>query len=106
MDDYISREKVLQNQYLSDMFDRYALEYIPVINARVVETIPAADVRPVMRGEWLKSEWGYPDRTLTCNVCGFEYDSTDYNHPKFQQKLLHYCPNCGATMMGGNNDDA
>lgn len=60
-------------------------------------------LRPVVRGEWLKSEWGYPDRTLTCNVCGFEYDSTDYNHPKFQQKLLHYCPNCGA-MMGGNNN--
>lgn len=59
---------------------------------RLTKLIPIA--------KWLKSEWGYPDRTLTCSRCGFEYDSADYNHPKFKQKLLPYCPNCGAKMMG------
>ena len=50
------------------------------------------------KAKWLKSEWGYPDRTLTCSRCGFEYDSTDYQTPKFEQKLLPHCPNCGAEM--------
>ena len=50
--------------------------------------------------KWLKSEWGYPDRILTCSICGFEYDSADYNSKKFKQGLFNYCPNCGANMEG------
>jgi hypothetical protein len=56
-------------------------------------TIDPESLRP--KGKWLKSEWGYPDRTLTCSACGFEYDSAYY-----KQKLFRYCPNCGAKMEG------
>lgn len=48
--------------------------------------------------KWLRSEWGYPDRTLTCSKCGFEYDSTDYNSKKFDQKVLPNCPKCRSRM--------
>lgn len=61
---------------------------------------PTADVAEVWHGEWIKSKWGYPDRTLTCSLCGFEYDSADYKTQKFEQKVLPYCPNCGARMDG------
>ena len=66
----------------------------------VLDECPTADVVEVVHGEWLKSEWGYPDRTLTCSLCGFQYDSADYKTPKFNQKVLPYCPHCGARMDG------
>lgn len=67
--------------------------------------VPAADVVEVVHGEWIKSKWGYPDRTLTCSVCGFEYDSTDYNTSKFEQKVLPHCPVCTAKMDGGRKEE-
>lgn len=45
------------------------------------------------RARWLKSEWGYPDRTLTCSHCHYEYDK-----PKSKQRPPSYCPNCGFKM--------
>lgn len=68
-----------------------------------IDEAPTADVVEVVHGEWLKSEWGYPDRTLTCSLCGFQYDSADYKTPKFNQKVLPYCPHCGARMDGGKH---
>jgi hypothetical protein len=58
---------------------------------REAPTIDPESLRP--KGKWLKSEWGYPDRTLTCSACGFEYDSAYY-----KQKLFRYCPNCGTKL--------
>ena len=47
--------------------------------------LPAADVRPVVRGRWIDVE----DSTLsTCSVCGFNVGAYTF----------HYCPNCGADM--------
>ena len=59
-------------------------------------------IKLISTAKWLRSEWGYPDRTLTCSKCGFEYDSTDYNSQKFKQKVLPYCPNCRRKMKLDN----
>lgn len=50
-----------------------------------IASIPAADVRPVVRGEWRKI--GKTGCIFVCSAC----DKT------FPCKT-HYCPNCGADM--------
>jgi hypothetical protein len=66
--------------------DDWEIEYA---NDRLDE-IPAADVRPVVRGEWrqTKDEFGIYNK---CSVCGKEY----YCGPIAP---FNFCPNCGADM--------
>ena len=57
-----------------------------------IRKLPAADVAPVRHGRWVTQ-----DETRTkfmCSLC----ESKNYGgHEKF-------CPNCGATMDGGDSD--
>ena len=55
-----------------------------------MQSIPAADVRPVVRGKWLpKSEIG--DCCYQCSGCGFVRDA-------YILDIGNFCPNCGAGM--------
>ena len=47
--------------------------------------IPAADVRPVVHGEWI-----HLSKSDKCSVCG--YDTGKYEPPTW------FCPKCGADM--------
>ena len=60
----------------------------------LIDSIPAADVAPVVHGRWEKhgSKW----QCTGCKVL-MSIDGTP------QENLLYYCPNCGAYMMGENN---
>lgn len=51
----------------------------------ILDDEPAADVRPVKRGEW-----GSDMSTAKCEHCGHAF-------PAFM-RLYNYCPNCGADM--------
>ena len=54
----------------------------------VVDDIPAADVRPVVRGKWQPWEQDRPPlKWYSCDYCGFHALSKS-----------NYCPNCGADM--------
>ena len=60
-----------------------------------IDNIPAADVRPVVRGKWKVSvHKTYYD--VSCSVCGinsfFQVDEKD------SVSYANYCPNCGADM--------
>lgn len=61
-----------------------------------MQDIPAADVRPVVKGEWLKikQESIYQLPTFyyvySCSICG--------HRPA--ERLTNFCPNCGADMKG------
>lgn len=57
----------------------------------LIDSIPAADVRPVVRGRWIKY---YPHNSdmLTCSECE-KYWILDGDQYDF-----HFCPNCGAWM--------
>lgn len=57
---------------------------------RVIAGVPAADVRPVVRGKWrqTKDEFGIYNK---CSACGKEY----YCGPIAP---FYFCPNCGADM--------
>ena len=74
---------------LSDLVDTFA-------------EIPAADVAEVRHGRWTIAEDDYYGLNIVkCSVCHEEWcfeerdDVFDLNY--------HYCPNCGAYMMGENN---
>ena len=49
-----------------------------------IRSIPAADVRPVVRGKW---EYNPGDNIPYCSECMMPQDSE-----------CNYCPNCGADM--------
>ena len=99
MSDYIDREAFvasLRNDPLFDLLDRYGI-------ASVLEAFPAADVQPVVRGEWLPEkedvEWGCSTVRYRCSHCGRlpHFDKESY---KFL--LSDYCPKCGADMRRAN----
>ena len=83
MDDYISREAALTALQDSDLFNTTERQL------RAIRELPAADVAPVVHGQWVDN--GIPDSILNgCSVCGFTCGSSSF----------FYCPNCGAKMDG------
>ena len=56
-----------------------------------IKAIPAADVRPVKRGKWIKYAPHNSDM-MTCSECEKYWilDGDQYDY--------HFCPNCGADM--------
>ena len=58
------------------------------------ETIPAADVRPVVRGKWIDRDDDYYGWNMwACSACGEEFVLTE-GTPDMND--YHFCPNCGA----------
>ena len=56
--------------------------------------LPAADVRPVVRGEWKPIDLTYGRSYYFCSACEETVDMpTAMGIPMFR-----YCPNCGAKM--------
>jgi rubrerythrin len=56
----------------------------------IVNSIPAADVKPVVHGKWESHGEGFK-WVYICSVCGF----VD-GHP--MNDRMNYCPACGADM--------
>lgn len=78
--EYIDREKLiekLRKDPLFDLVERYGI-------TGVIESIPAADVRPVVRGRW---EYNPGDNIPYCSECMMPQDSE-----------CNFCPSCGADM--------
>ena len=77
--EYIDREAALSAQNksmnLNEMRER-------------LKRIPAADVRPVVRGRWIETKTGFH-----CSACKAKAKGT-----KDGALLSNYCPNCGAKM--------
>lgn len=89
----------------------------------VLHDVPAADVVPVVRGEWKwQEEWEtFPNTDAFhlrrygwyCTNCGIELGEyltkaigrrVDLDDD-FSKPDLKYCPNCGCRMLGGDKDD-
>lgn len=97
MAEYITKKaaiKAVENAPI-ELFQSEWEEIEEAINA-----VPAADVAPVVHGRWLHS--GYTDHleVVKCSEC---------NHEAFAISLYvcdgNYCPNCGAKMDGGADND-
>lgn len=99
MADYIERENAY-SAIRSNMFDkmrtfpkrrkRLIAMLLDLIN--VIGSIPAADVRENVHGEWGSVCGSYQCKNCGCTV---PYDDAIMYLPK-----LNYCPNCGADMKG------
>jgi len=61
----------------------------------VLNSIPAADVRPVVRGKWTDKRTIEHDGEWYCTACGKEI--TIYMGADREDRYA-YCPNCGARM--------
>lgn len=63
---------------------------------KAIKTAPAADVAPVVHGEWID----IPDGTETiCSYCKASWNVFDNDTYRF-----NYCPNCGAKMEREDED--
>ena len=69
--------------------------------AENIRKLPAADVRPVVKGKWVQTGGKYSRnkmidrRILTCSVCGNVLSMEGVNAGRGD---ANYCPNCGADM--------
>lgn len=54
---------------------------------KTVKALSAADVRPVVRGEWARIDYVPHGHDYKCSACGWKNDMP-----------THFCPNCGAWM--------
>lgn len=61
------------------------------------KNIPAADVAPVMHGEWRENGLNGYAYAFICSKCGY-IDGYPFND------RFRYCPNCGAKMDGGDGN--
>lgn len=97
MGDYVDRKR------LKEAIREDALNCLSCYNGEVldlvlmdIDEVPAADVRPVVRGRW---EWMGPCRDnggrlwATCSACGERQRLGDYTS---------FCPHCGADMRGSD----
>lgn len=103
MTDYISREAAIAEQkrfcgYLdNDMLNRLEI---------ATRKIPAADVRPVVRGKWLTGNDNprtYGRIRAMCGRCGAFALADMVNAGSYKERLSNFCPNCGADMREENN---
>ena len=65
-----------------------------------VEKVPSVNAMPVVHGRWKD----YPDCGVTvCSACGWSIEECFYDPTTL--KPYPYCPNCGARMDGGKDDN-
>lgn len=95
MGEYIEREAAKRALADSDVVPKYKADNRPVTD-KIIDDIPAADVAPVVHGRWMES-----GPLLECQSCGEIYSRLGGN----AGKLWNYCPNCGAKMDGGVDDE-
>ena len=89
MSEYIDKGKLIdyfKDTYGGGIEENTCIWYQEVI--RDIDEMPAADVEPVRRGEWIEDDYAFN----RCSECGYEFDSPEIKTP--------YCPNCGAKMGG------
>lgn len=62
-----------------------------------IDQQPTADVKPVVRGEWIDEK----DSPYYCSICGrYQYDAT----LEIMTGDWKYCPYCGADMRGDEDE--
>lgn len=91
MAEYISRQKALEEMH------KWCDPCGSGIEA--ILAVPTADVAPVVHGQWIEDH-----DYLKCPECGVmaKWDFTFFD----DIGNWNYCPNCGAKMDGGDNNEA
>lgn len=90
----IDADKLLTNAVIiSNLEGQVEWSAVPAIN---ILAAPTVDAVPVRHGHW-ETNSDRPD-TLICSVCKCGFDMWKHDPHNF-------CPNCGAKMDGGDDDE-
>ena len=92
---------VLNDKYMDGIHD--GLKRALSILAYDVKDIPAADVVEVRHGKWTDHRTIEHDGEWYCTACGEEVTICSCGKDKTWK--YRYCPNCGAKMDGGADDE-
>lgn len=94
MDECIKRDVVMKGIMAAKWMDGYD----GAMAMEIVASAPAADVAPVVHGQWIEDH-----DYLKCPECGVmvKWDFTFFDIGNW-----NYCPNCGEKMDGGDGDAA
>lgn len=95
--EYIERNVLLQHKRKMRGFDLNEEFWDEAVLCEEIKQIPAADVAPVVHGEWKR----YRDKWCCSYVCSVCEKPAIYGI-SYEPRLSNYCPNCGAKMDGGN----
>lgn len=66
---------------------------------KIIDDAPTIESEPVRHGEWLYNDMCLPN-CAECSECGWKSSVSGD-----EISSCHYCPNCGARMDGGKNND-
>lgn len=88
--EYIEKERALQ------LLEENASDDEVFFAARAIEAEPSADVKPVVRGEWVKVDADL----YWCSHCHSEIEMRDIYIAE-----CRYCPICGAYMRREKDDE-
>ena len=90
MDDYINRQAAID--YVEENKRRLGITNCNAWNFKdILRAQPAADVAPVVRGKWIRSNNEEICLTVKCSVCGM-------SQPLWAKRDYEFCPDCGAKM--------
>lgn len=93
MSDYIERSKLAKATEIwrNQLIEIYGEndEYVKCLDSVLlgIDNIPAADVRPVVRGKWIEPRFSENVYGVECSVC---HTTWDYG--------TNFCPYCGSYM--------
>lgn len=94
--EYIEKERALQ------LLEENASDDEVFFAARAIEAEPPADVKPVVRGEWIdKFNKGKAHMQSFCSACGKHSGIGGIESNRHKP----FCPNCGADMRKEVNDE-
>lgn len=114
MAEYI--DKVAFNCAIREAVRRYPNSFYNGLEVarQIAHDFLAADVAPVVRGEWLTGNDNprtYGRIRAMCGRCGAFALAEMVNAGSYKEQLSNYCPNCGAdmrptSMSGANREES
>ena len=99
MNEYITKEAAIEAVETTNI-ELFLSEWTEI--EEKINSIPTADVAPVVYGEWVRPHWKNSIFCYYCSVCGNEVMHQEYRWKG--KKLYPICPWCGARMYRGEND--
>ena len=95
MSDLIRREALMLEVIGLTIVSPEVMNYANAV-AVAIENAPSVDAEPVRNGQWEN----YPNHIYRrCSLCKVEWEKARFNI------RANYCPNCGAKMDGGAEDN-